>query len=122
LIPLLFITGLLALVSGSLKIFGKGGRTTGFSIWALFELAAGGIVPFFALSYPAPPAVLGLLLFLTLFLILFSSSLQLSRTRARLRHREETEAARLNVWVKYLSREIDEGQGGGDPPKGGGRT
>lgn len=105
---LVVIAALMAVGSGGLKMFGKGGRASGFSIWALFEVVAGGIVPFYVFSIESTPGVLGLILFLMLGLIFFSSFQQISRTRARRRHREATEAARLDVWVKYLSREIDE--------------
>ena len=42
-------------------------------------------------------------------LILISSLVQASKVRARRRHREETESARLQVFVRYLSQNPERG-------------
>jgi len=107
-IALVVIAGLLALASGSLKVFGKARKATGISVWAVLELLAGIVVPLYALQADPPPVVLAGVLFLTLGLILLSSVLQVRRARARQRHREETESARLEVYVKYLSGAVQE--------------
>lgn len=110
---LLVIAGLLALTSGLLKLFGKGRTAAGLSPWAVLEVVAGAVVPLYALQGAGAPGVLAGALFLTLALILFSSVLQVRRARIRQRHREDTESARLEVYVKYLSRSKEEDQASG---------
>jgi hypothetical protein len=101
---LVVIAGLLALTSGLLKLFGKGRRGAGFSPWALLEVLAGIVCPLYALQGGRSPGVLAGILFLTLALILLSSVLRVREARARQKRREDTESARLEVYVKYLSR------------------
>ena len=103
---LIVIAGLLALASGLLKIFGKGRRAGEVPLWALLELLTGVSVPLFSLETQPSQTVQAALLFFTLGLIFLSSFLQVARTRARRQHREETEAARLNVYVKFLSEQM----------------
>lgn len=105
---LVVIAGLLALTSGLLKLFGKGRKAAGISPWAVLEVLSGTVVPLYALQGTGSPGVLAGALFLTLALILLSSGLQVRRARIRQRHREDTESARLQVYVRYLSRSIEE--------------
>jgi len=107
---LVVIAGLLALASGLLKLFGKGRKAAGLSPWAVLEVLAGAVIPLYALQGTGSPGVLAGALFLTLALILLSSILQVRRARIRQRHREDTESARLEVYVKYLSRSMEEDQ------------
>jgi len=114
---LVVIVGLMALGSGLLKVFGKGRRAGEVPVWPLLEVLAGAGVSIYVMRSEPRQGILTLLLFLTLGLILLSSLLQAAKVRARKRHREETESARLAVYVKYLSNQVAED---GPPTAGGG--
>ena len=97
---LLFLVGLLALVSGTLKLRGRMRATVGFSPFALSEVVAGALVVIgsgVGLSRTAlAPWVAGLTL-----AVVFASAVDQARRAARLRRsREMSEAERLQSYVE----------------------
>ena len=107
-IGLVVMAGGLALVSGALKIFGRGRRPGQFPLLGLLELVAGVVVPLFAAVNRPSSGILAVLLFGTLGLALLSSGIQVTQARGRRRHREVTESARLVTYVRYLSHPPEE--------------
>jgi len=112
---LVVIAGALSLASGLIKLFGRGRLPGGIPLLAVLEVVAGLALPLFALANRPPLGVLSWGLGLTLILVAVSSGYQISRARAFRRHREETEAARLQVWVRYLSSRPENRQDLGRP-------
>lgn len=113
---LLLLASALALGSGLIQLLGKGRIPGTVPLIALVELLAGLAVPFLALTRQVPAMAGGILLTSLVALVLYSSLTRTLRTRARLKHREETEAARLETYVRYLSARAEadkpaEGQG-----------
>ncbi len=104
--PLLILTGLLVL-SSALVLLRTGARMhAGVPIPALIQLVVGAVVSVVGFS-SAPGRPAGLVVVVaSVVLVLATAILQAARVRALRRSREASEGARLETWVKYLSRDI----------------
>lgn len=106
----------LAILSGLVKLLGKGRRPGTLPLLPLLELLAGigGLYVVVALS----PGLLlgGGISALLVALVLASSTSRALQARARRRHRELTEESRLATYVQYFSKATEEDSGIPEPP------
>lgn len=104
--PLLILTGMLVL-SSALVLLRTGARMgAGVPIPALIQLIAGVVVSVLGFS-SAPGGSTGLVVVVaSVLLVLATAIFQAVRVRAHRRAREASEGARLETYVKYLSRDI----------------
>jgi uncharacterized membrane protein len=101
---LLFLVGLLALLSGSLKLRERMRATMGFAPFAVSEVIAGALVVIGSgvglARTPLAPWVAGL----TLGVVLVSAVDQARRAARLRRSREMSEAERLQSYVEFRAR------------------
>ena len=108
---LVTLAGVLAIVSGLFKLFGRGRAGGGIALLGLLEIVVGISAPFYVLFEKPPPELVSRVLFLTLGLLLVSSAIQALVARSERHKRLESEGSRLVTYVKYLSGKDEEGPG-----------
>jgi uncharacterized membrane protein HdeD (DUF308 family) len=99
---LVVIAGILALISGLVKIFGKGRIPGTVPLFALLEVMAACAAPFVAFTLKPPPVVSGTFVFLLIALVIVSSVSRAMELRVQRRRREHSESARLANHVDHL--------------------
>lgn len=108
--------GVLAVLSGLVKLLGKGRQPGTLPLIPLLEFVAGLGGLYVGIVYPPSPLVGGGMSALLVSLVLISTLSRARRFRAQRRHRELTEEARLATYVQYLSSRPQEEEGASEPP------